>query len=175
MGIDPIPLKTCNWNCVYCQLGRSRPLINDRKAYIDPNLILLQVKQALSRHAPGEIDWVTFVGSGEPTLHADLGMMIRAVKGMTEIPVAVITNGAFLYLPEVQRELLDADVVDAILEIIARHPMSQTELEQILQDWPEEEISHVLEKLQDSGQAQIIERFGVDFWSAGDSYYSSDR
>ncbi|MFN2235609.1 MAG: radical SAM protein, partial [Anaerolineales bacterium] len=35
LGIDPIPLKTCNWNCVYCQLGRSRPMTNERKEYVD--------------------------------------------------------------------------------------------------------------------------------------------
>jgi wyosine [tRNA(Phe)-imidazoG37] synthetase (radical SAM superfamily) len=111
LGIDPIPLKTCNWNCIYCQLGRTRPLTNTRKAYIDPNLILAEVRAALATHAPGEIDWLTFVGSGEPTLNSSLGEMIRQVKGMSEIPVAVITNGALLYLPEVQQDLLAADAV----------------------------------------------------------------
>ena len=68
LGIDTIPLKTCNWNCVYCQLGRSVPLTNERKEYIPGDEILSEVEQALTTHKPGEIDWVTFVGSGEPTL-----------------------------------------------------------------------------------------------------------
>src|SRR4030042_4748537 len=80
LGIDPIPLKTCNWNCVYCQLGRSRPLTNIRKEYIPRHDILDEVKEALSAHHPGEIDWITFVSSGEPTLHSGLGGMIRQVK-----------------------------------------------------------------------------------------------
>ncbi len=111
LGIDPIPLKTCNWNCVYCQLGRTRPLTNMRKTYIDPNLILAEVHAALETHAPGQIDWLTFVGSGEPTLHSGLGEMVRRVKEMSTIPVVVITNGALLHLPEVRQDLLAADAV----------------------------------------------------------------
>ena len=111
LGIDPIPLKTCNWNCVYCQLGRTRPLTNDRREYVDPDLILVEVASALDNHANGDIDWVTFVGSGEPTLHSGLGRMIRQVKSITSIPVAVITNGALLHLPAVRRDLSAADMV----------------------------------------------------------------
>ena len=111
LGIDPIPLKTCNWNCVYCQLGRSRPLTNKRKEYIDPDIILEELGAALEAHAPGEIDWITFVGSGEPTLHSGLGSLIRQVKQVSDIPVAVITNGGLLYLPEVRQDLSSADAV----------------------------------------------------------------
>ncbi len=111
LGIDTIPLKTCNWNCVYCQLGRTVPLTNERKEYIPRQEILAEVEQALSAHRRGEIDWVTFVGSGEPTLHSGIGWLIRQVKALTPIPVAVITNGALLYLPEVRAELSAADAV----------------------------------------------------------------
>jgi wyosine [tRNA(Phe)-imidazoG37] synthetase (radical SAM superfamily) len=111
LGIDPIPLKTCNWNCVYCQLGRTRPLTNERREYIPCQEILSEVQQALASHQPGEIDWVTFVGSGEPTLHSGLGRLIRQVKSMTELPVAVITNGALLYLPAMRAGLAAADAV----------------------------------------------------------------
>jgi wyosine [tRNA(Phe)-imidazoG37] synthetase (radical SAM superfamily) len=111
LGIDPIPQKTCNWNCVYCQLGRSTPMTNERREYIPCDAILAEVEQSLQDHGPGEIDWVTFVGSGEPTLHSGLGEMIRRVKAQTAIPVAVITNGALLYLPEVRADLLEADAV----------------------------------------------------------------
>jgi wyosine [tRNA(Phe)-imidazoG37] synthetase (radical SAM superfamily) len=111
LGIDPIPLKTCNWNCVYCQLGRTVPLTNERREDVPREAIVAEVRQALAAHGPGAIDWVTFVGSGEPTLHAGLGWLIRAVKGLTDLPVAVITNGALLYLPEVREELAAADAV----------------------------------------------------------------
>jgi wyosine [tRNA(Phe)-imidazoG37] synthetase (radical SAM superfamily) len=111
LGIDTIPLKTCNWNCVYCQLGRSVPLTNERLEYFPAEDILLEVEQALAAHKSGEIDWVTFVGSGEPTLHSRMGELIRQVKDLTPLPVAVITNGALLYLPEVREELSAADAI----------------------------------------------------------------
>ena len=111
LGIDPVPLKTCNWNCVYCQLGRSIPLKNERREYFPRKEILIEAKQALAAHAPGEIDWLTFVGSGETTLHASIGWLIRQVKALTDLPVAVITNGSLLYLPEMRLELSPADAV----------------------------------------------------------------
>jgi wyosine [tRNA(Phe)-imidazoG37] synthetase (radical SAM superfamily) len=111
LGIDPIPLKTCNWNCVYCQLGRSIPLVNERSEYFPRADIIAEVEQALASHTPGEIDWITFVGSGETTLHASIGWLIRQVKSLTHLPVAVITNGSLLYLPEIRLELSLADAV----------------------------------------------------------------
>jgi wyosine [tRNA(Phe)-imidazoG37] synthetase (radical SAM superfamily) len=111
LGIDTIPLKTCNWNCVYCQLGRTKPLTNKRKEYFPAEKIVAELRKALRAHQPGEIDWVTFVGSGEPLLHSNMGWLIRQVKNMTNLPVAVITNGSLLYLPEVRQELVAADAV----------------------------------------------------------------
>lgn len=300
LGIDTIPLKTCNWNCVYCQLGRTVPLTNIRKAYIPSADILAQVKAALDSHHPGEIDWVTFVGSGEPTLHSEIGWLIRQVKTMTDLPVAVITNGSLLYLPEVRRELAAADAVlptldagtadlyrqinrphpditferlvdgliafrqeyegklwvevmlvqglndteaalrdiaavlrriqpdevhinlptrppaetwvrpsdadgqlrarailgdiarvvhpavgefdlsgfdtavDAILAIITRHPMRQEELEHALSRWTPGHVSQTLAELAASGQAQVVERYGVRFWSAAPARYPDE-
>jgi len=111
LGIDPIPLKTCNWNCVYCQLGRTVPLTGERGNYAPAGQIVEEVHRALEAHRPGKVDWVTFVGSGEPTLHESLGWMIRRVKALTGTPVAVITNGSLLYRPEVREELSVADAV----------------------------------------------------------------
>jgi wyosine [tRNA(Phe)-imidazoG37] synthetase (radical SAM superfamily) len=111
LGIDPMPFKTCNWNCAYCQLGRTAPFTLDRREYIPRTEILEQVQAVLESHALGEIDWITFVGSGETCLHSELGWLINAVKQETEIPVAVITNGSLLHLPEVRHELQAADAV----------------------------------------------------------------
>ncbi len=111
LGIDPVPLKTCNWNCVYCQLGRSIPMVNERKDFFPAEDILAEVENALLSHQPGEIDWITFVGSGETTLYASLGRLIREVKKLTSLPVAVITNGSLLSKREIRQELLAADAV----------------------------------------------------------------
>jgi wyosine [tRNA(Phe)-imidazoG37] synthetase (radical SAM superfamily) len=111
LGIDPIPLKTCNWNCVYCQLGRTRPVTNERREFFPRQEILTEVKLALAAHAPGDIDWVTFVGSGETTLHTGIGWLIREVRSLTSLPLAVITNGSLLYQAELRQELSAADAV----------------------------------------------------------------
>jgi wyosine [tRNA(Phe)-imidazoG37] synthetase (radical SAM superfamily) len=111
LGIDPIPLKTCNWNCVYCQLGRSTPLVNERREWVSTEAILAEVETVLATAAPDSIDWVTFVGSGEPLLHSEIGRMIRSVKQMTSIPVGLITNGALFFVPEVRGAVLDADAI----------------------------------------------------------------
>jgi wyosine [tRNA(Phe)-imidazoG37] synthetase (radical SAM superfamily) len=86
-------------------------MTNERREYVPSEEILVQVKDALAAHRPDEIDWVTFVGSGEPTLHSGLGELIQQVKSMTDKPVAVITNGALLYRPDVRQELYPADAV----------------------------------------------------------------
>lgn len=132
LGIDPIPQKTCNWNCVYCQLGRTTPMVNERREYIPVDSILIEAAETLRSHAPGEIDWVTFVGSGEPTLHSGLGEMIRGVKRQTSLPVAVITNGALLSLPEVRADLLPAEAILPTLDA-----GSEDLYHKINRPWPE--------------------------------------
>jgi wyosine [tRNA(Phe)-imidazoG37] synthetase (radical SAM superfamily) len=82
-----------------------------RRDYFPTDEIVSQVRSALAGRATGEIDWLTFVGSGEPTLHIGLGEMIRRVKLLTDIPVAVITNGALLHRADVREELAAADAV----------------------------------------------------------------
>jgi wyosine [tRNA(Phe)-imidazoG37] synthetase (radical SAM superfamily) len=116
LGIDPVPLKTCNWNCVYCQLGRTVPVVHERRPWVSAREVVREVDHFLRRHPETPIDWVTFVGSGEPTLHSDLGWMIRRVRELTALPVAVITNGALLWKREVRRDLLPADAVMPTLD-----------------------------------------------------------
>lgn len=297
LGIDTIPLKTCNWNCVYCQLGRSEPLVNVRKSYFPREAILAEIKTALTQHADDDIDWLTFVGSGEPTLHRDIGWLIAKTKTLTSKPVAVITNGSLLYLPEVRQALLPADavlptldagtaelyrrinrphpeltferlvdgliafrknyrgklwvesmlihglndsesalndlaavlsrikpdavhinlptrppvedwvhpaddeallkarailgniaevvhpisgtfdlsgynnVVDAIISIITRHPMRESELKRALSQWTAGDVDAALVALEKSGKAQTLQRYGVRFWSAAPAHY----
>ena len=111
LGVDPIPFKTCNWNCVYCQLGYTAPLTVEREEYQPAEDIVAEIKRVVRGHEAGQIDWITFVGSGEPTLHSRLGQMLRAVKAFTEIPVALITNGSLLYQPDVREEVAVCDAV----------------------------------------------------------------
>jgi len=115
LGIDPVPFKTCNWNCVYCQLGYTAPLVAERAEYCPTDELLDEVRQALVEHA-GQIDWITFAGSGEPTLHLGMGDMLRGIKAMTALPVAVITNGSLLCRSDVREDLALADAVMPTLD-----------------------------------------------------------
>ncbi len=109
LGVNPIPLKTCNYSCVYCQLGRTLHLINERQEFFKKEEILDEILYAIEANR-GKIDFVTFVGEGEPTLNKNLGWLIRETK-KTDLPVAVITNGALLYREDVREDLVEADVV----------------------------------------------------------------
>jgi wyosine [tRNA(Phe)-imidazoG37] synthetase (radical SAM superfamily) len=114
LGVNPIPFKTCNYSCVFCQLGRTTHMTNQRQDFFPPNEILHEIKKALDPEtgsSRNEIDFVTFVGEGEPTLCKSLGWLISKTKDIADMPIAVDTNGALLYRSDVRTELLPADVV----------------------------------------------------------------
>lgn len=109
LGIDLVPFKTCSFNCIYCQLGTTTNNTIERKEYAPADEVLEEVKDVLKRG--DRIDYLTFSGSGEPTLHARLKYLITEVKKLTTLPIAVLTNGSLLFMPDVQVDLLSADVV----------------------------------------------------------------
>jgi wyosine [tRNA(Phe)-imidazoG37] synthetase (radical SAM superfamily) len=109
LGVDLLPSKSCTWNCVYCQLGRTKAYATERKEFFPKEEILEEIRHAVADNKA--LDWITFVGSGETMLYKGLGWLIRQVKTITDVPVAVITNGSLFHLPEVRAELLDADAV----------------------------------------------------------------
>ncbi len=117
LGVDVIPRKLCNLNCIYCEVGRTDKWTMQRSEYCPVKEILEEVEEVLRDHR--EIDYITFSGAGEPTLHSKLGELIRAVKRMSGLPVAVITNGTLLFLPEVRKDLLEADVVLPSLDAVS--------------------------------------------------------
>jgi wyosine [tRNA(Phe)-imidazoG37] synthetase (radical SAM superfamily) len=117
LGVDILPPKTCSFDCIYCQLGRSNRKSGRRGRYFSASEILGQIRKAVGKN-PG-IDHITFSGSGEPTLNIRLGRLIREIKKMTEIPVVVLTNSSLLVLPAVRRALRAADVVIPSLDAAA--------------------------------------------------------
>lgn len=109
LGVDVIPKKLCTLDCVYCEVGQTDLRALKRKEYIPEQSIIRELQTALQELK--DLDFITFSGSGEPTLNSKLGELIHAVKLMTRVPVAVITNGTLLYRDDVRRDLLEADVV----------------------------------------------------------------
>jgi wyosine [tRNA(Phe)-imidazoG37] synthetase (radical SAM superfamily) len=109
LGVDLVPFKTCTYNCVYCQLGRTTNKTLERKEYVAAESILSEMERKLTE--PHRPDYITLAGSGEPTLNSGIGKIIRGIKGMTDIPVAVLTNGSLLWIDEVEDALMAANLV----------------------------------------------------------------
>ena len=109
LGIDLVPFKTCTYDCIYCQLGRTTRKTTERKAYVPLDTVLRQAARSLRTGAAP--DFIGIAGSGEPTPHSGIGGAIAGIKQLTTIPVAVLTTGSLLWVPDVQQALAAADVV----------------------------------------------------------------
>lgn len=110
LGIDILPLeeKLCTFNCIYCQVGGTHTQTSRRNAPIPA----AEINQAIDRALPADgIDVVSFSGTGEPTLHKDLGQFIDRVKKRCQTPVAVLTNSSLIDRLDVRRDLAKADLV----------------------------------------------------------------
>jgi len=117
LGIDLVPYKTCTFDCIYCDLGRTTRKTLSRQSYISPEEIQEELDLCLSvlERKP---DYITLSGSGEPTLNSSMREIIQRIKEATSTPVAVFTNSSLLSLDEVRRNLSEADVVLPSLDAI---------------------------------------------------------
>lgn len=110
LGIDLIPKKVCSLNCVYCEVGKTTKLTIDRMEYVKYNEVIAELNQFMS--SKPKIDYMTFSGSGEPTLNSRIGDVLNFVKkNYPEIKTAVLTNGTLLFDEKLRTELLQADVI----------------------------------------------------------------
>lgn len=92
LGVDLVPPKTCSYHCIYCQLGRTSCKTVERKEWVPLDTVVTEVQQKLATHP----DYITLTGSGEPTLFSRIDELIDRIKAITDIPVAVLTNGSLL-------------------------------------------------------------------------------
>jgi len=110
LGVDLVPPKICSLDCVYCEVGKTTELTLTRRAYVDTATLKAELEDYFTNHPLP--DYITFSGSGEPTLHADIGEILQFIKKrQPQIPVAVLTNGTLLFDPAVRQEILAADLV----------------------------------------------------------------
>jgi wyosine [tRNA(Phe)-imidazoG37] synthetase (radical SAM superfamily) len=107
LGVDIVPFKTCTYDCVYCQLGRTTCRTIARKEWVPLDNVLDEVKSKLSTRP----DYITLSGSGEPTLFSWLGDLIDGIKNLTDIPVALLTNGSLLWQRDVCENVRDVDLL----------------------------------------------------------------
>jgi wyosine [tRNA(Phe)-imidazoG37] synthetase (radical SAM superfamily) len=112
LGIGNVPVKTCSYSCVYCQVGPTPATEIEPRRFWPPGAVV----DAVTRHVRklrerGEgIDYLTFVPDGEPTLDRDLGEEIDELRAL-EIPIAVISNGSLTFREDVRAALSKADWV----------------------------------------------------------------
>jgi wyosine [tRNA(Phe)-imidazoG37] synthetase (radical SAM superfamily) len=108
LGVDLIPFKTCTYNCLYCQVGRTTRQSLKIESFIPVTEILDELERKLEICSP---DAITFSGSGEPTLSSDIDRVISFVKERTDIKTVVLTNGSLLWQEDVRHRISGADII----------------------------------------------------------------
>jgi len=114
LGVDPISKneKVCTFDCIYCQIGKTKCLIDERKTFVP----IKEIIKELDSLPPLEIDYITFSGTGEPTLAENLGEMIKGVRQIRREKIAVLTNSSLMHRDNVIKDLSLADLVVAKLD-----------------------------------------------------------
>jgi wyosine [tRNA(Phe)-imidazoG37] synthetase (radical SAM superfamily) len=153
LGIDLVPYKTCTFDCIYCDLGRTTNKTTSRQSFVSPEEIQKELEFTLSV-LDKRPDFITLSGSGEPTLNNNIGQIIRGVKEITSIPIAVLTNSSLLSPQEVRNDLLMADVVLPSLDAI-----TPTLFEYINRPHPSLRIEEII-----SGLIQFRNQYRGQIW-----------
>uniref|UniRef100_UPI003216AAE0 radical SAM protein n=1 Tax=uncultured Draconibacterium sp. TaxID=1573823 RepID=UPI003216AAE0 len=110
LGVDLVPKKVCSLDCVYCEVGKTIKLTLERQEYIKTDQVKAELTHYFSNNP--DPDYITFSGSGEPTLNSCLGEVLDFIKqNKPGIPLAVLTNGTLLFEENIRQILLRADVV----------------------------------------------------------------
>jgi wyosine [tRNA(Phe)-imidazoG37] synthetase (radical SAM superfamily) len=118
LGVDLIPPKTCTFDCLYCQVGKTTCKCIDPISYVPPETVLSQVKAKLQEGLP---DAVTLAGSGEPTLHAQIGRIIHDIRRLSPVKIALLTNGSLFWREEILQGALEADIIMPTLTTTFQH------------------------------------------------------
>jgi len=152
LGVSTIPFKTCNYSCVYCQLGRTINMTNRRREFFPKEELLEEIREGVKRAEEG-IDYITFVGDGEPTLYTPLEYLIDEVKEAYSFPISVITNGSLFYSPLVREEVSGADVISPTVDTAVE--MTWKKINRPHRDLVFEEVLEGLLSLRDEYSGEI--------------------
>lgn len=108
LGIDLIPRKTCSYDCIYCQVGKTTDRIMEPASFVSVPEVIEELKEVISKTPP---DVITLAGSGEPTLNRDIGTIISEIKKITSIPLTLLTNGSLLHLSQIREKVMGVDIL----------------------------------------------------------------
>ncbi len=110
LGIDILPAKTCNMNCIYCELGKGEKVYQNAPSFPPYKEIIKEITDYCAK-SEDHFDCLTFTASGEPTLHKDIEKLITEAKKLTSKKVAVLTNSSTTPDPHIRKALGQADLV----------------------------------------------------------------
>lgn len=142
LGIDLIPYKTCSFNCIFCECGATTDLTIKRQLFYPTSAVTAELTDFL-KNSP-ELNYITFAGSGEPTLAKNIGEIICFLKKHYRYKIAVLTNGSLLSDPQVQQELLPAHLI-----IPSLHTTIENEFYKISRSAPGINLKQIIEGLID--------------------------
>lgn len=110
LGVDLVTPKTCSLDCIYCEARATTCLTLERREYVPVDRIISELDQTLADRP--ELDWITFSGSGEPTLNSGLGRVVAHLKkNYPQYRVCLLTNGSLLGNRQVREELDGIDLI----------------------------------------------------------------
>lgn len=108
LGVDLVQPKTCTFDCLYCQVGRTTFKTVKTGPFVPVREVIAEIEESLLSSAP---DAITLAGSGEPTLHSEIDQMIALIKDKTDTKVALLTNGSLFWVEKIRHHVLRADIV----------------------------------------------------------------
>ncbi len=109
LGVDLVPAKTCDLNCIYCQLGRTEHTTLERAEYAPVDAVVAEARRVWPR---GRVRTTSRSrGSGEPTLHLRFGDVADGIRAASDVPIALVTNGTLFHLPEVRAACAAIDLI----------------------------------------------------------------
>ena len=119
LGVDLVVSKSCNLNCIFCECGATKKIQLERKRFKDMNEILEEISTVLKDIKP---DYITFSGSGEPTLSLDLGNISKAIKKDLKYQgkICLITNSLLLADENLMKELEYIDLIVPTLNTLTQ-------------------------------------------------------
>ena len=120
LGVDLVVSKSCNLNCIFCECGATKKIQLERQRFKDMNEILNEIQSVLKDIKP---DYITFSGSGEPTLSLDLGNISKAIKEDLKYKgkICLITNSLLLANEQVIKELEYIDLIVPTLNTLKQN------------------------------------------------------
>ncbi len=118
LGVDLSPSKKqCNYNCIYCELGKAKP-IECMEEVIKVKTLIRAIQNALN-NLTTPIDVLTITANGEPTLYPHLLELIQSIKPFLKgVKTLILSNGSLFYEPKVQQALKEFDIVKFSLDAI---------------------------------------------------------